>query len=327
MTENVQIKRSPIVLIRTFAAIEAVVLALYLLAAALGNYGELYTKLPFPAILSYQIARLLVLSGAQLLITVYAFLAWYYEIYTVRPDMISHAWGVWFKRKQSVPFRETMSVTLSSGPLGKLLHYGSVHIANANSEDILVLADISYPKRYLEFITRRINAERRTETASPDISSLLKGNEHERLEFKSSLRFDRRAGNVNRELERTAMKSIAGFLNSEGGHLVLGVGDKKEIMGLMDDYQTLQRKDRDGFENHFTQTFNAMIGPEFRHCIRLWFHDADGKDICVVAVESGARPAYVKTDNGEHFYVRTGNITTSLQLSEVEAYARAHWPR
>jgi len=108
---------------------------------------------------------------------------------------------------------------------------------------------------------------------------------------------------------------------------VLGVNDSREPVGLLNDYQTLQRKDADGFENHFTQTFNSMIGPEFRNLIKLWFHTMNGQDLCVVQVLASPRPVYLKTDNNEQFYMRTGNISTSLKLSEIEAYSRSRWPR
>ena len=70
-----------------------------------------------------------------------------------------------------------------------------------------------------------------------------------------------------------------------------------------------------------------MIGPEFRHLIHLRFEPLNGQEICVVATAPSPRPVYLKQDDSEHFYVRTGNGTTSLKLSEVEAYAAARWPR
>ena len=91
----------------------------------------------------------------------------------------------------------------------------------------------------------------------PDIEELLAQNEHDRLEFKSSLRFDYKNGQANRDVEKATMKTVAAFLNSKGGHLVLGVNDSRMPLGLENDYQTLQRKDMDGFENHFRRRSTA----------------------------------------------------------------------
>ena len=115
-------------------------------------------------------------------------------------------------------------------------------------------------------------------------AQIINQEENERLEFKSSLRFDHKIGQINRDLEKAAMKSIAAFLNSKGGYLVIGVDDSRKPLGLHHDYQTIQRKDSDGFENHFTQVFNAMIGPEFRHLVKLWFYNIEEYEACIIQV-------------------------------------------
>lgn len=327
MDAPVPIRRSPIVLIRTFVVIELLGFVAYFLAAILGNYEELYGRFPFfSSLLSYQIAKLLLLSGAQLVITIYAFLHWYYETYAIQPDVVTHRWGVFFKKERSVVPKETTSVTLSLGPIGKMLHYGSVKLGGGNG-NALTLADVSYPKKHYDDIAGIIKRPLPFSGERPDVSRLLTEEEHEQLEFKSSLRFDYASHNVNANLEKAAMKTIAAFLNSKGGRLVLGVDNARKPIGLEYDYRTFPRQNSDGFENHFTQVFNKMLGPDTRHLVRLWFNAVSGQDICVVDVSPSTRPVYLKIDDGEHFYVRTGNVTTPLKLSEVESYAASRWPR
>ena len=158
-------------------------------------------------------------------------------------------------------------------------------------------------------------------SAPLNVLDLLNKNEQENLEFKSTFRWDMRQNIVNHTLEKSVMKTIAAFLNSQGGHLVIGVDDNKKTLGLALDYSSLARKDADGFENHFTQIFNNMIGAEFRQFIKLNLSQVDGKDCCVVSVSPSHKPAYLKSDNNsEEFYIRTGNGTTALKLSEANAY-------
>ena len=341
MANSLRFKRSPIVVIRTLVGIEVLAFICYSLAAALGNYKyELYSQLFLAHLISYQTLKFLVLSSVQLVITIYAFLAWYYEEYTLTPEAITHSRGLFFKQKKMVPLKKTMSVTLSAGPLGKWLHYGSIYIQNSGSGNGLVLSDISYPGKYQKLMAKLIhNQSDQTDPAAspaenaapsavpPEINQLLTQPEHEKLEFKSSLRFDHHSHQANRELEKAAMKTLAAFLNSRGGQLIIGVSNSRELLGLAPDYQTLPRPNSDSFENHFTQVFNQMIGPEFRHLVRLWFKPINGRDICVIAASPAARPVYLKQNGSEHFYVRTGNGTTPLKLSEVEAYTAARWPR
>lgn len=159
-----------------------------------------------------------------------------------------------------------------------------------------------------------------------DIAEMIKSGEHERLEFKTSLRWDAKRHQVNRELERTIMKTITAFLNSEGGCLAIGVDDKGELVGLENDFSSLPKPNSDGFENHFNNLFNNMIGPEFRRFIKLKFDDIGGKTVCLADVEPGHKPAYLKTGDNEDFYIRTGNATTPLKMSEVATYLSS-WRR
>ncbi|MCR4328606.1 MAG: putative DNA binding domain-containing protein [Patescibacteria group bacterium] len=331
-TERITIRRSPAVLIRNLALIELVAFILYVVAVTLGNSKyELYLQIPLlPDIFPYQALKIFALSGIQFVITIYAFLSWYYEHYVVIPTMISHERGIFFKQSTNVPFRETMSVTLVEGPIRKLLHCGSLIIHNS-SLPILTLTDISYPKKYLDIILTRLNGSHAytIEPSSQRVGiaeDILQYEEHSKLEFKSSLRFDHHTKKVNRELEKVTMKTVAAFLNSDGGRLVIGVGDDKSPLGLHHDYQTLGRQSADGFENHFTQLFNKMLGPDIRHLAQLTFHKVQDKDICMVDISPSPRPVYLATENDEFFYVRTGNISTPLKLSEVESYARERWP-
>ena len=323
---EVLIRRSPIVLMWKFAIIEIAALLLYVVAALFGNEKYvLYTQLSFSNILSYQVARILFLSGAQFALTVYAFISWYYEYYAVRPGSVTYARGILRKKETELHVAKDTTFQTSSNVLGKLFHYGSVRAKTGAAS--LNLTYISRPDKVIRLIKRENDPRENTFQKEPDIERLLAENEHDKLEFKSSLRFDHKIGQANRDLEKAAMKTIAAFLNSKGGHLVLGVNDARVPLGIEYDYQTIQRKDRDGFENHFTQTFNSMIGPEFRNLIKLWFPRRDGHDLCVVQVLASPRPAYFKADNNEQFYMRTGNISVALKLSEIESYSRSRWPR
>ncbi len=313
-------KRSPIVLIRTLAAIEFVVVALYLLGTTIDAYKyELYTLLPFSNTYTYQTLKLMLLPLGQLAITTFAFLGWYRESYTARPGGVAHSWGVLLKKEAEIAFDAKTTINISSGVLGKLLHYGSIYVKNADPGKTYILKDISRPQIFLEeigVISRKL-----------DPVALLGKEESERLEFKSSLRYDHRTGKANRDLEKSAMKTVAAFLNSKGGHLVIGVNDGKKPVGIAHDYPLLQKGNSDGFENHFTQVFNAMVGPEFRHLVNVSFHDLDGVNVCVVEALESPRPVYLKIDGSEHFYIRTGNTTTLLRLSEIEKYNRTRFAR
>lgn len=223
---KVMVKHSPIVLIWKFAVIEAAGFLLYLAAVTLGNEKyELYTQLSFSSLLSYQIAKILFLAAAQFAVTIYAFLSWFYEFYIIDPGLITYAHGVFSKKRKFLRIDHTTTFSISSNPLGKLFHYGSIRATTGGAS--LDLNYISRPEKIVALIRHEDIFEK-----EPDIRRLLAENEHEGLEFKSSLRFDYKMGQANRDVEKAAMKTVAAFLNSKGGHLILGVNDARVPLGI-----------------------------------------------------------------------------------------------
>ncbi|OGN08516.1 MAG: hypothetical protein A2750_02215 [Candidatus Yanofskybacteria bacterium RIFCSPHIGHO2_01_FULL_45_42] len=159
-----------------------------------------------------------------------------------------------------------------------------------------------------------------------DIEEIIKSGEHEKLEFKTSLRWDINQNQVNKELEKAVMKTVTAFLNSDGGCLLIGVNDKGVPVGLENDFVSLVKKDVDGFENHFNNLFNNMIGAEFRRLVKLTFDKVNDKTVCLTEVEPSYKPVYLKIGENEDFYIRTGNATTPLKMSEVATYISSWRP-
>lgn len=149
--------------------------------------------------------------------------------------------------------------------------------------------------------------------------------EHERLERKSTLRWDLKTNTVNKSLEKAAMKTVAAFMNSNGGYLLLGVGDCGEAIGLEYDYTSLPRQDADGLQNHFSNVLSAMLGPSLRRYVQLHPFTHAGKNCMLVSVAPADRPAYLTDQDREEFFIRTGNGTTALKMSEANTYIHEHF--
>ena len=158
-----------------------------------------------------------------------------------------------------------------------------------------------------------------------DIREVIRQGEHEQLEFKTTLRWDVKRDQISKDLERGVMKTIAAFLNSTGGRLVIGVDDHHQVFGLESDIASLAKQNHDGFENHFNNLFVSMIGPEFRQYVKLSFHYINDKSVSLIQVDQAHRPAYLKTEKGEDFFIRTGNATTALKVSQVAPYISSQW--
>lgn len=162
-------------------------------------------------------------------------------------------------------------------------------------------------------------------STSVSIKELIKEEENQNLEFKSSIRWDVKNNIENKDLEKIVVKTIAGFMNSEGGQLVVGVDDDGNILGLENDYIALGNADRDKFERHITQLLINSVGKEYVQFTRISFEKIGGRDVCLITVRPGTKPAYIKYGDKEEFYARTGNATNVFSLSEATEYIKTRW--
>ena len=148
------------------------------------------------------------------------------------------------------------------------------------------------------------------------------------LEFKSSARWDLKENKASKVIEQIIVKTAAGFLNVEsGGTLLVGVDDNGKVLGLENDYKTMnQRPNRDGYENWLTTLLLGEFGKDSSPLIRTTFHNIDGKDVCQLVFKPSPRPVYVKDGINEHLYIRTGNSTRLLTSRETVEYCKQRWP-
>jgi predicted HTH transcriptional regulator len=122
------------------------------------------------------------------------------------------------------------------------------------------------------------------------------------------------------------LKTVAGLLNAKkGGALLLGVADSGDVLGLADDYASLLKKDRDGFELHLRQLFSRDLGDSVSVFLTVTFHELDGNDICQVTIEPSDHPVYVTEGQASAFYLRVGNATRPLPVNEAIRYVQTRW--
>ncbi|HOK40473.1 MAG TPA: ATP-binding protein [bacterium] len=158
-----------------------------------------------------------------------------------------------------------------------------------------------------------------------DIKKLLTSNENKNLEFKSSIRWDYYQNKVNKALEFSVLKSIVAFLNTNGGTLIIGIDDNKNILGLEKDYETLKKKDKDGFEAYLIQIIKEKIDINICSYIHIKFLNLNEKEICIIKIKKANAPVYLNNQNENLFFIRTGNITSQLDAKNTVEYIKNHW--
>lgn len=50
-------------------------------------------------------------------------------------------------------------------------------------------------------------------------------------------------------------------MNAEGGTLVIGIADDGTVLGIENDFKSLKRPDKDGFEQVLRQVLIVFLGP------------------------------------------------------------------
>jgi hypothetical protein len=154
---------------------------------------------------------------------------------------------------------------------------------------------------------------------------LISQGENALTEFKSSFRWDLKENKLNRHLENVVIKTLAGFMNADGGTLLIGVADNGTVVGLENDYQTLKKKDKDGFEQAVMNTISAKLGTNICRQAILVFHEVENKEICRVIVMPSHRPVFVKDGANPKLYLRIGVSTRELNIQEALDYITLRW--
>ena len=153
------------------------------------------------------------------------------------------------------------------------------------------------------------------------LSDIIANGESSEVEFKSTLRVNLHTGSKDPRIELAVMRTIAGFLNSSGGILTIGVADDRTPLGI----------DADGFENedkmglHLVNLIKDRIGPSMMQFIHARFEDYDSYRVMVIECSKAKTPAFVKDGNIERFYIRTGPSTTELSASQTQEYIKQRY--
>jgi hypothetical protein len=158
--------------------------------------------------------------------------------------------------------------------------------------------------------------------ASEDILTYLERFEDENLEFKSTLVWNTKCNLKDNRIEESVLKTIAAFNNSEGGVLLIGVDDQKNIIGLDYDFKEGNLKGIDKFQIHLRNIMRDRLIIEDWYIsknIKIRFDKINDKDICIVNVKKGEKPIYTKDNK---FYIRSGNSTLQLGINEVYEYVK-----
>ena len=174
-------------------------------------------------------------------------------------------------------------------------------------------------------------------SARADIERLLSGDETATLEFKSSLRTpvgaplqgDRRPpGEISKALELEVLKTLAAFLNTDGGTLIIGVTDSRKstengertVIGIEVDYPRTKGSS-DGWCLTFDDLVSKQLGAEVMNYVDLGLETLRGRTVAIVQCRPCDEPVWID----DELFVRRTASTEKLTTRHALAWCRRRW--
>jgi len=163
---------------------------------------------------------------------------------------------------------------------------------------------------------------RGNEVNQASTEELIALGESKYVEFKQTGRINLSTKGRDSVIEHEVVRTIAGFMNSDGGTLLIGVTDSGEVFGIEKDLKTLGRKqDTDGFALWLNNLLDNTLGPVAAAGVKFQFDELLGRTICRVDVIPGKTPTYLRGRRGEaDFHIRLNNATRRLNTEETVEY-------
>lgn len=156
---------------------------------------------------------------------------------------------------------------------------------------------------------------------SISVAQMVAAGESDAVEFKSTLRTNLHTKAPDPRMEFTVLRTIAGFLNKDGGTLVIGVADDGSPIGI----------ERDAFVNedkmalHLVNLLRERMGGEHAIHVHPKFDDFEGFRVLAVACSAAKTPVFVKDGANQRFFIRFGPSTQELHGGEAQAYIKARF--
>ncbi|HUY51157.1 MAG TPA: protein kinase [Streptosporangiaceae bacterium] len=180
-----------------------------------------------------------------------------------------------------------------------------------------------------------------------NIDALIAAGEGKKIEFKSSLHHPhgplpedlqkrveyqnmplaQAKKEVQKRLNFEVTKTIAAFLNTEGGVLLVGVDDTGAVLGIEPDFGYCQHEkpNADGWLSSLKQLVINALGAEVWSTIHASLVPYEQKTVAAVQCPARTSETWHHADS-DRFYMRASNATEELTGPGLVKYIREHWP-
>jgi len=178
---------------------------------------------------------------------------------------------------------------------------------------------------------------------APLVDILAEGENHF-VEFKSSALWSEKlsqqqiqssnSGDLKQHGRNTSKiiiaKTIAGFLNTDGGALIIGVKENKdnnedEIIGIESEFKKLSDPCTDGYRRKLIDSivkpyFPSTVFNHFNNYLQIIFEEVEDRLICYIKIAKSDQKVFLTIKNQDYFYIRVDASTRQLIGEEIVDY-------
>ncbi len=152
-----------------------------------------------------------------------------------------------------------------------------------------------------------------------DPAGLIDDGESDSVEFKSTLRVNLHTDQTDKKIEHAVLKTLAAFLNTDGGALVIGVADDGTPVGIEAD----KFDSEDKMSLHLTNLVKGRMGAATLPLIHQQFDDYEDCRVLRVSCERSPQAVYIKASGDqEQFFIRGGPSTIELTGRQMVDYLK-----
>jgi len=130
-------------------------------------------------------------------------------------------------------------------------------------------------------------------------------------------------------------KSIASFLNSDGGNLIIGIRENKEerkfdIFGINEEMKKIRQPGTDGYKRMIIDEilrtfFPAKIYNHIDYYISIDFIKIEEKIVCWIRIKKSESKVFLKINDKDVFMIRTDSENRTLDGERLVDYCIKKW--
>jgi len=162
--------------------------------------------------------------------------------------------------------------------------------------------------------------------AHRNAEDLIKGGRSITLEFAATLRWNLKEDRQDEEATRSVLRTIAAFLNSAGGDLLIGVAEDGSVVGIERD----RFESDDGFLCRLMDAVRDELGESAATRVDPKMQVVQGRTVCVVTCQRSLEPALLtRRSSGaaaSEFHIRIASGTRLLSDERAREYVRKRFP-